>query len=96
MALRVGAIVSAERHPNAERLLVLKVDVGEPEPRQIVAGIAAFDDPASLVGKKIVVVINLKPAKLRGVVSQGMLLAAGEAAALLSPIADCAPGTLIK
>ena len=96
VALRVGAIVSAERHPNAERLLVLKVDVGEPEPRQIVAGIAAFYDPATLVGKKIVVVINLKPAKLRGVVSQGMLLAAGEAAALLSPIADCAPGTLIK
>ncbi len=96
VALRVGAIVSAERHPNAERLLVLKVDVGEPEPRQIVAGIAAFYEPETLVGKKIVVVVNLKPAKLRGVVSQGMLLAAGEAAALLSPIADVAPGTVVK
>jgi methionyl-tRNA synthetase len=96
VALRVGQIVSAEKHPNAERLLVLKVDVGEAEPRQIVAGIAAFYDPTTLVGRKIVVVINLKPAKLRGVVSQGMLLAAGEAAALLSPIADVAPGTPIK
>jgi methionyl-tRNA synthetase len=96
--LRTGRIVSAERHPNADKLLVLKVDVGEPEPRQIVAGIAAAHTPESLVGKDIVVVVNMKPAKLRGLVSQGMLLAAGggDVAALLTAGADIAPGTIVK
>ncbi len=96
--LRTGRIVSAERHPNADKLLVLKVDVGEPEPRQIVAGIAAAHTPESLVGKDIVVVVNMKPAKLRGLVSQGMLLAAGggDVAALLTAGADIAPGTVVK
>jgi methionyl-tRNA synthetase len=96
VALRVGLVVSAERHPNAERLLVLKVDVGEAEPRQILAGIAAHYAPEALVGRKIVVVVNLKPRKMRGLESHGMVLAAGESAALLSPIADVAPGTAIS
>ena|SRR5882724_4675354 len=73
--LRVATIVAAENHPNADRLLVLKIDVGGEE-RQIVAGIRASYEPASLVGRQIVVVANLEPAKLRGVESQGMLLAA--------------------
>ncbi|MFN7143949.1 MAG: methionine--tRNA ligase [Myxococcota bacterium] len=96
VALRVGQVVSAERHPNADKLLVLKVDVGEAEPRQILAGIAAHYAPETLVGKKIVVVVNLKPRKMRGLESQGMVLAAGEAAALLSPIADVPAGTEIR
>ena len=73
--LRVATIVSAEAHPNADRLVVLRVDLGS-EQRQIVAGIRSTYDPAVLVGRQIVVVANLEPAMLRGVESQGMLLAA--------------------
>ncbi len=98
VALRVGLVLSAEKHPNADRLLVLQVDVGETTPRQIVAGIAAHYAPEVLVGKRIVVVTNLAPAKLRGVESQGMLLAAGGAdiASLLSPLHDVAAGSVVK
>ena len=74
--LKVGQIVEADKHPNADRLLALKVEVGEARPRSIVAGIAAKYDPSDLVGKNIVIVANLKPRKLRGVLSEGMLLAA--------------------
>jgi len=73
--LRVATVTAAEPHPNADRLLVLQVDLGT-ETRQIVAGIRAHYDPAALVGTQVVVVANLEPAKLRGVESQGMLLAA--------------------
>ena len=73
--LRVATVVSAEPHPNADRLVVLRVDLGS-EQRQIVAGIRATYDPATLVGRQIVVVANLEPAVLRGIESQGMLLAA--------------------
>jgi methionyl-tRNA synthetase len=74
--LRVAQIVAAEPVEGADRLLRLQVDLGT-EHRQLVAGIAAFYSPEQLVGRKIVVVANLKPARLRGVESQGMLLAAG-------------------
>ena len=74
--LKVGEIVEAEKHPNADRLLALKVEVGEERPRSIVAGIAAKYAAEDLLGKKIVIVANLKPRKLRGVLSEGMLLAA--------------------
>lgn len=73
--LRVAQIIKAEPHPNADRLLKLQVQVG-PEQRQIVAGIAEHYSPDQLVGKEIIIVANLKPAKLRGELSQGMLLAA--------------------
>lgn len=73
--LQVGKVIEASAHPKADRLLVLKVDIGS-EVRQIVAGIAAFYKPEQLVGKAVVAVTNLKPAKLRGIESQGMLLAA--------------------
>jgi len=75
LELRVGTVKQAEPHPNADRLLVLRVDLGTEE-RQVVAGIRAHYDPAALVGRQVVVVANLEPAKLRGVESQGMLLAA--------------------
>jgi len=74
--LRVGEVRSAERIPKADKLLLLTVDIGEEKPRQILAGIAQYYAPEQLVGRKIVVVANLKPRKLRGYESQGMLLAA--------------------
>ncbi|MBN2799466.1 MAG: methionine--tRNA ligase [Deltaproteobacteria bacterium] len=79
VALKVGEVKAAERHPSADRLLVLQVDIGEEKPRQIVAGIAAKFAPQALIGRRVVVVANLAPAQLRGVESQGMLLAAGGA-----------------
>ncbi|MFA5479836.1 MAG: methionine--tRNA ligase [Candidatus Muiribacteriota bacterium] len=73
--LRIGEIKKAEKHPDADRLLVVELEVGEVK-RQVVAGIAEFYSPDELVGKKVAMVNNLKPAKLRGIESQGMLLAA--------------------
>jgi methionyl-tRNA synthetase len=74
--LRVGEVKTAERIPKADKLLLITVDIGEEQPRQILAGIAQYYEPEKLVGRKIVVVSNLKPRKLRGYESQGMLLAA--------------------
>ncbi len=72
----VGRVVDAAKHPDADRLQLCRVDVGEPEPRQILAGIAEHYEPEKLVGRKLVIVANLKPRKLRGFESQGMVLAA--------------------
>ena len=77
--LRVGQILVAERIPKADRLLRLEVDLAEPEPRQILAGIAEHYAPEELIGRKILVVSNLQPRKLRGFESRGMLLAASDA-----------------
>jgi methionyl-tRNA synthetase len=74
--LRVAEVKTAERIPKADKLLLLTVDVGEEKPRTILAGIAQYYEPEKLIGRKIVVVANLKPRKLRGYESQGMLLAA--------------------
>ncbi len=74
--LRVGEVKTAERIPKADKLLLITVDIGEEKPRQILAGIAQHYEPEKLIGRKIVVVANLKPRKLRGYESQGMLLAA--------------------
>ncbi len=74
--LRVGEVLTAERIPKTDKLLLLSVDIGEEKPRQILAGIAQHYSPEQLVGRKIAVVANLKPRKLRGHESQGMLLAA--------------------
>ena len=73
--LKVGTIISAEKHPKADRLLVEQIDLGD-ETRQIVSGIAKSFKPEEVIGKKVVVVTNLKPVKLRGVESQGMILCA--------------------
>ena len=75
--LRVATIKSAEAHPNADKLIVLQIDLGD-ESRQICAGIRSQYTPEELVGKQIVVVTNLETAKLRGLESQGMLLAASD------------------
>ena len=74
--LKVGEVLEASRIEGADKLLKLRVDVGEAEPRQVLAGIALHYAPEALVGRKIVVVANLKPRKMRGLESQGMLLAA--------------------
>ncbi|HKP71400.1 MAG TPA: methionine--tRNA ligase [Pyrinomonadaceae bacterium] len=74
--LRVGEILTAERVPKSDKLLRFTIDLAEAEPRQILAGIAEYYEPETLVGRKIVVVANLKPRKLRGFESQGMVLAA--------------------
>jgi len=95
--LCVGTVKTAEPHPNADRLLVLRVDVGGEE-RQIVAGIRAAYDPATLVGRQVVVVANLEPATLRGVESQGMLLAAaGESGpVVVSPEKPVPAGSVVR
>jgi methionyl-tRNA synthetase len=74
--LRVGTVLTAERIPKADKLLLLKIDLGEENPRQVLAGIAQYYEPEPLVGRKVVVVSNLKPRKLRGFESQGMVVAA--------------------
>ena len=73
--LRVGVVLSAEPVKGADKLLHLKVDIAEPEPRTIVAGIAGVYAPATLVGRKVVIVANLEPRKLRGILSNGMIVA---------------------
>ncbi|HJT88408.1 MAG TPA: methionine--tRNA ligase, partial [Bryobacteraceae bacterium] len=74
--LRVGRVLSAERVKGADKLLHLKVDIGEAEPRTIVAGIAEAYQPEQLLDRKVVIVANLEPRKLRGLVSNGMIVAA--------------------
>ncbi len=74
--MRVGTICIAEKHPNADKLLRLEIDLGEESPRQILSGLAEFFDPADLVGKQVCVVTNLAPRKIRGLVSHGMVLTA--------------------
>lgn len=75
--LKIATIKSAEPHPNADKLMVLQIDLGN-EQRQILAGIRNHYTPEELIGRQIVVVANLEPAKLRGLESQGMLLAASD------------------
>lgn len=73
--LRVGKILEVAEHPNADKLLVLKVDLGT-ETRQLLAGIKKYYSPEALLGQNIIVVANLAPRKMRGLESQGMLIAA--------------------
>ena len=98
--LRVAVVLAAERVPKTDKLLKLDLDLGN-EQRTIVSGIAQFYEPEALVGRRIVVVANLKPAKLRGVESRGMLLAAGGRAegqdlGLITLDKDIPPGTRVS
>jgi methionyl-tRNA synthetase len=95
--LRVGTVTAAEAHPNADRLLVLRIDVGGEE-RQVVAGIRAHYAPETLRGRQVIVVANLAPAMLRGVESQGMVLAAadGGRVVLLAPVEPVASGSPVR
>nr|MBA2321428.1 methionine--tRNA ligase subunit beta [Deltaproteobacteria bacterium] len=96
--LRTGKVMEATKHPNADKLIVLKVDVGEAQPRQILAGIASKFTPEELVGRSVIVVVNLAPRKLRGLESHGMLLAAGgdKGVIELATVADCPPGEVVR
>ena len=95
--LRVGRINSAEPIPGTNKLLRLQVDIGT-EVRQVVAGIASRYRPEEATGKTVILVANLKTAIIRGVESQGMILAAGakEVEALATFIESVSPGTPIK
>jgi len=95
--LKIGRIIAAERVDKSDKLIRLEVDIGEE--RQIVAGIGKAYDPEYLVGKEIVVVANLKPAKLMGVESRGMLLAASDEdgkPSILILDRQVKPGTRVK
>ncbi|HJJ95136.1 MAG TPA: methionine--tRNA ligase [Methanocorpusculum sp.] len=92
--LRVGEVVKCEKVPKTEKLLRLQVDIGT-EVRQIISSIALEYTPEEMVGKKIIVIVNLKPAKFRGEESNGMLFAAGEQASLLIPLRDVPNGTKV-
>jgi methionyl-tRNA synthetase len=95
--LRIGKIVAAERVEKSERLVKLQVDIGT-ETRQVVAGIGKSYAPEQLIDRSIVIVVNLKPAKLMGVESQGMLLAAssGDLLSVVTPDREIKPGAKVK
>lgn len=98
LKIRIAEVKSAERIEGADKLLKLTVDLGD-EQRQIVAGIALSYEPDSLIGRKIVLLANLEPAKIRGVVSNGMLLAASDEnghAILLGPDSDVPAGSKVR
>ena len=95
--LKIGTIVEADLHPKADKLLVFQVKIGD-ETRQIVSGIKKWYSPSDLVGKDVVVCTNLKPVKLRGIESHGMLLAADkdDKLSLLTTISEVGNGALIS
>jgi methionyl-tRNA synthetase len=96
--LRVGTILAASKVKGADRLLELTVDLGEGEPRTVVSGIAEYYQPETLPGSQVVLVANLQPAKIRGIVSRGMILAGKIEGGLqiVSPREQLPPGTRIK
>ena len=97
--LRTARILEVEDHPNADKLYILTVDAGSLGKRKLVAGLRESYGKDELLGKDIVIVANLKPAKIRGVESQGMLLAASAEdgkAIILTPQKDCDPGAHIQ
>jgi len=96
--LRVALVLTAERVPKSDKLLKLSLDAGDPTPRQILAGIGQHYEPETLVGKRVVIVANLKPRKMMGYESQGMVLAASDDTGLfVSTVAgDVKPGSLVK
>lgn len=97
MQLVIAKILEVKEHPNADKLYLVKIDTGTEE-RQLVAGIRQAYTPEQLIGRQIVVVINLEPAKIRGEESQGMLLAASDkdGISLLGPDRDMVLGSLVK
>ena len=98
--LRVGEIKVAERVPNADKLLRMEVDLGEEKPRQLLAGLAEYYEPEKLIGRKVIVVANLKPRKMRGLESQGMICAASltedDTPAIATFIEDVKVGARLK
>ena len=95
--LRVAKVITAEKIEGSKKLLKLEIDLGK-EKRQLVAGISQFYSPEELIGREIVVLVNLEPRKIKGVESQGMLLAADDRGnpVLLNPDKEVPPGTKIR
>ena len=97
--IRMGTVTEVSDHPDAEKLYVLKVDIGEEEPRTVVTNIKSFYPPERMLGRKLMIIANLKPANFRGVKSFGMLMAAedldmgGESLQLLDAAYDVPNGT---
>ena len=96
--LKIGKVVAVDDHPNADKLMVLRVDMGEERPRTLVAGLKGYYEDEELMGKDLVVVANLEPAMLRGVKSEGMLLAAqeGETVSVLTVDRAVSPGSPVS
>jgi methionyl-tRNA synthetase len=98
--LRVATVIECKPHSNADKLLVLQIDLGNGERRQICAGLRAYYPPEQLVGKQIVVVANLEPRTMRGEISQGMLLAASDPTSgkviVVSPSEPAAAGSKVS
>jgi methionyl-tRNA synthetase len=96
--LKVAKVLTAEAIPKAKKLLKLTVDAGEATPRQLVAGIAGHYEPEALIGRSVIIVANLEPATIRGIESNGMVLAgeAGDHVVLLGPQEDLPPGAEIR
>ena len=96
--LKVGTVLECQKVEKADKLLCSKIDCGEAEPRTIVSGIAKYYTPEEMVGKQVIVVTNLKPVKLRGILSQGMVLCASQddKLCLLSPIQSMPSGSEIR
>ncbi|MBI4019066.1 MAG: methionine--tRNA ligase [Candidatus Aenigmarchaeota archaeon] len=93
--LKIGTVEDVKNHPNADKLYILTVKLGN-EKRQIVSGIRNFYKPEELKGMQVAIITNLEPASIRGVESQGMLLAAGDEAAILSPVRKVRDGERVR
>ena len=95
--IRIAIIKSVQPHPNADKLYVIKLDVGPEGEKQTCAGLRPYYAPEQLMGKRVAVVLNLAPAKVRGEVSETMMLAGQEGAvvAVLTPEKDLAPGSKV-
>lgn len=97
--LRVGKILEIENHPNADKLYLLKVDLGEENPRQIVAGLKPYYKREQLLNKKAIFVANLEPAIIRGIKSNGMILAVDDnkgSVIILTTESDIETGSKVK
>lgn len=98
--IRVCTVVSAEKLPDSNKLLKLIFDIGGGETQQVLSGIAlVYPDPSVLVGKQMPVLLNLEPRKMRGEMSNGMILAAGDEndqAVLLTPVKPVTPGSQVR
>ena len=97
--IKIGKVISAEKIPDSDKLIKFQFDVGG-VPRQIIAGIAeSFPDPSILLGKEVPLVLNLEPKKLRGYMSEGMMLVAiaeDGRAVLLHPESEVSPGSVVR
>ena len=98
LELKVGVIAEAHRVPGADKLLRLLVDIGEEQPRQVVAGLSEQFNPRELLNQRVVVVANLEPATIRGVESHGMILAVGDKQPIALVVIDreCPPGSIVR